>query len=101
MDHAMLNVQEFFQHQVDECLELAKGAVHREDAEFWEESARRWAELAKHKVKRNAALFPIDQPQHTEKLEDLRGDGRRKHPENGTNQIGDESADYPIWVEWL
>ena len=62
MDHAMLNVQEFFQHQVDECLELAKGAVHREDAEFWEESARRWAELAKHKVKRNAALFPIDQP---------------------------------------
>jgi hypothetical protein len=39
----------FFQHQVDECLELAKGAAHREDAEFWEESARRWAELAQHK----------------------------------------------------
>jgi len=51
----MLNVQEFFQHQVDECLELAKGAVHRKDAEFWEESARRWAELAQHKVKREAA----------------------------------------------
>jgi hypothetical protein len=40
----------FFQHQADECLELAKDAVHREDVEFWEQSARRWAELAKHKV---------------------------------------------------
>jgi hypothetical protein len=62
-DRAMLNVQEFFQHQVDECLELAKGATHREDAEFWEASARRWAELAQHKVKREAASSPVDQHQ--------------------------------------
>ncbi len=52
----MHNVQEFFQHQVDECLELAKGAAHKEDGEFWKESARRWADLAQHNVKRKTAV---------------------------------------------
>jgi hypothetical protein len=77
----MLNVQDFFQHQIDECLELAKGAAHREDVEFWEGSARRWAELAQHRVKPDAAPLPVNEPSTDRKTKGrfTRSAARRAH----------------------
>jgi hypothetical protein len=73
----MLDVQEFFQHQVTECLALAKGSVHKEDRKFWEESARRWGELLTRK-RNTPSLARLIRPQDTEST--------RGHPGDGTNQ---------------
>jgi hypothetical protein len=74
---AVYGIARCFQHKVDECLELAKGAAHRKDAEFWEESA---------------ALGRIGSAQGKAGVKRL--DSRLI----STRQRGNQSADQRVWI---
>lgn len=40
----MRNLEDFFQHQVEECQHLAKRSLSKEDRAFWYQLAQRWEE---------------------------------------------------------
>lgn len=40
----LLDREEFFKKQTEECRDLARNAVNGDDREFWEQAAKRWNE---------------------------------------------------------
>jgi hypothetical protein len=60
---AMLNTEQFFQKQVEECREMAKRAGNKEDRTFWQHLAQGWEACLAQQQKPPSS--PSDERTHT------------------------------------